>query len=215
MKRKLMMFGILMAIMFGFAITAQAIPYGFERITTNSSQDIAAQLSVDVTSFSSTQVKFLFANAGPTASSITTIYFDDASLLSTPLIFDSPTSVDFATGATPANLPGGNSIVPAFVANAALSTQRVNPPPDTGVNPGENVAIVFTLLGGNDFEDVLDDLASGDLRIGIHVQSIPVIGSNETTSDSFINDGFKVPEPGTLLLLGAGLLGLWAIRRRK
>jgi hypothetical protein len=28
-------------------------------------------------------------------------------------------------------------------------------------------------------------------------------------------DGLQVPEPGTLLLLGAGLLGLWVIRRRK
>jgi hypothetical protein len=211
MQRKLMRFGILTAVMFGFAINAQAIPYEFERITSNNLENVAAQLSVEVTSFNGNQVQFLFANSGPVASSITTIYFDDDSLLSNPQIQDTPPLVDFDTSATPADLPGGDSIVPAFVANAALSTQRVNPPPDTGVNPGETVTIIFDLLAGNVFQNVLEDLDTGDLRIGLHVQSIGQSGG----SDSFVNVGNKVPEPGTLILLGAGLLGLWVIRRRK
>ena len=59
-------------------------------------------------------------------------------------------------------------------------------------------------LGGT-YADVLSELASGALRIGIHVQ-----GFASTGSESLIN----TPEPGTALLLALGLGGLAAGRRR-
>jgi hypothetical protein len=56
--------------------------------------------------------------------------------------------------------------------------------------------------------DVLNDLNTGALRVGIHV-----IGYGSGGSESFIN--VPVPEPGTGLLVGAGLLVLAAHRRRR
>ncbi|MGH0029483.1 MAG: PEP-CTERM sorting domain-containing protein, partial [Myxococcota bacterium] len=65
----------------------------------------------------------------------------------------------------------------------------------------------FTLQGGQTLADVVTDLTTGDLRIGIHV-----IGFSSGGSESFINT--PVPEPGTAVLLGAGLAATALARRR-
>ena len=75
-----------------------------------------------------------------------------------------------------------------------------------GVNPGESLGILFDLQPGSAFGDVLAQLVSGELRIGIHVQGFASGGS-----ESMVN----VPEPGTGVLLGLGLVFMLAPRRRK
>ena len=190
---------------------AMAIPLGLQNITNNNPVDAAigeSQLSVEVTPYASStnQVLFYFSNVGPSASSITDVYFYNGDLFTFGLILNS-TGVSFSPGAAPRNLPGGNTI--HFVANRALSVDSNSPTQPNGVNPGEDLGIVLVLLAGNDFQNVLDELASGDLRVGIHVQGFASGGS-----ESFVNNPNPVPEPATMLLLGSGLVGIAGFRRK-
>lgn len=49
-----------------------------------------------------------------------------------------------------------------------------------GINPGEEL---FMWFFGVTYDNVITDLANGDLRIGLHVQGI----GSEGQSDSFVN----------------------------
>jgi len=49
-------------------------------------------------------------------------------------------------------------------------------------------------------------LKDGSLRIGLHIQAIATGGG----SDSYVNDGVKVPEPGILILLGIAMSAIGA-----
>ena len=195
--------------------TAHADSFGFTKITNNGNTDISSQLWVDVVvGTHGFPVDFVFHNNGPVESSITDIYFDDGTLLGLAGITNG-TGVSFDDPANPSNLPGGNLATPPFVTTSGLSADSDAPIIQKGVNPGEFVIISFTLKSGGVFQDVIDELNSGDLRIGLHVQAIAPQGG----SDSYINEGegtpHETPEPGTLILFGTGLVGLGLMRRRK
>jgi hypothetical protein len=191
------------------ASSARATLYGFYNITGNNAvaAATAGQYTVDVTA-NGAQVDFKFMNAGPSASSITDVYFDDGSLLSIASVTDGP-GTDFEQMASPPSLPGGNSISPAFNTTAGFSADSEPPAQPNGANPGEFVTITFNLMAGKTFADVINDLNSTALRIGIHVQ-----GFNGGGSESFVNNSTPVPLPAAA---GLGMLGLlvvgWAHKR--
>ena len=189
---------------FAFARSAAAATFGFSCITNNNAGDCAAgtaQLSVDVTDAGGGLVLFTFNNAGPAASSLADVYFDDGVLQTLESIINSP-GVSFSEGASPPDLPGGNVLSPPF--SADFSADSDAPVEANGVNPGETLGVRFGLLPGASFADVLDDLGDGSLRIGIHVQALPSGGS-----EAFVNTP-PLPEPGALALvaLAAGLVAL-------
>jgi hypothetical protein len=188
--------------------TASAMTYGFGCITNNIASDCTigeAQVAMDVTDEGGGQVRFTFTNSGPDASSIEGIYFDDGTLLGIASVNSGP-GVMFVPGANPMDLPGGNLADPDFMVTSGFLAEASQPPPVNGVGPGEWVTIVYDLQAGGDFADVLDELTTGALRIGLHV-----IGFDSGGSDSFINN--PVPEPGTALLMGLGLLAMGRMRR--
>jgi hypothetical protein len=142
-----------------------------------------AQLFVTVSDPGGDQVTFHFYNTGPNPSSISEIYFDDGSLLGIASITNGP-GVVFVTDADPLNLPAGEDCKPPFeVSGAAFRAEATPPPPFHGVNPDEWVEITFDLQAGMTFDDVIAELGSGELRMGMHVIAFEGGGS-----ESFIND---------------------------
>jgi hypothetical protein len=192
--------------------SANALTIGFAKITNNGNPDVASQLAVDVTAGSGGSVDFKFTNNVGIASSITDIYFDDGTLLALASITDSGATVAFTSPATPGNLPGGNLATPPFVTTANFSADSDSPILANGVDSAtEFVTINFTLQGGQTYADTLAALASGALRIGLHVQGIGDPGG----SDSYVNTS-SVPDGGmTISLLGLALGGMGLMARRK
>ena len=127
-----------------------------------------AQLTVTVIDWGEGQVAFKFANAGPEQSTIMQIYFDDGTLFGIADIINNGTF--FEQGAHPGDLPCGQGVFPPFEVSQNFLASADNP--HNGVNPGTDVTIVFDMINGATFADVLAALGpSGDLRIGIHVQN--------------------------------------------
>ena len=194
-----------------FAAPASAGPiYTFSCITDSVPGDCAigeAQLSMEVIDEGGGLVGFKFFNAVGEASSIADVYFDDGgTLLGVSSITDSGVGVAFSAPATPPDLPGGGL---SFTATSSFDSDP--PVVANGVSSStEWLEITFSLQSGGTYQDVIDVLGSGALRVGLHVQ-----GFQSGGSESFISNPNPVPEPGTLLLLGAGLTGMVSARRRR
>ncbi|MDI9432745.1 MAG: hypothetical protein QM570_13600 [Planctomycetota bacterium] len=192
-------------------VRAEPHTYTFYSITNNNPTDVAigeAQLSVEVSDPGSEQVLFTFHNAGPEASSIARIYFDDFALgLFEGIggIEDGP-GVRFGPGSSPPNLPGGNDMSPSFQTTAGLRAAAVAPAPHNGVNPDEWVGILLDLREDFGFDDVIAGIHTAKLRIGLHV-----IGFSGGGSESFVI--VPAPAAGLLALLGLGTAGV-TLRRR-
>ena len=183
-----------------FAGSAAATLFGFFNISNNIAGDAAigeAQLFVDVTD-SAGQILFTFSNTGPAASSITDVYFDDGALSGIASMINTVGLVEFTALASPGNLPSANDASPPFVTTMGFSADSDPPTQPLGVNPSESLGILFDLMAGQTIADVVSQLNTGQLRIGIHVQGFASGGS-----ESFVN---IIPEPGAVTLFGIGLL---------
>lgn len=223
----------------GMNLSANIQTYGFGCITNNMGGgacgvSIAPQMFVDViggtttsavvgtappTTIGANQVLFRFRNVGSNNSSITDVYFDDGTLLAiSSVVNGSIPGVNFSAGAFPRDLPGGNAV--DFDTTAGFSADSNPPVQPRGVNPGEELGILFDLQGSQTYASVVNSMSLsvanpgvdvlGGLRIGIHVQGI-----SGGFSESLVNgvctgscNDDVVPEPGFYGLLATGLVGL-------
>jgi hypothetical protein len=185
------------------AFAAQAaITFSFDCITSNSAGNCGVgetQLDLTVSDGGNGTVNFLFTNTGPQASSITDLYFDwkAPALALTQGALTQSAGVSFAWGATPANLPAGNTI--AFSSDLGLDSNVPTQP--SGINPGEWLNIAFA----GSFNELVEGLHSNNLLVGLHAQ-----GFSNGGSESFVS----VPEPAVsaLLLVAVVLLGFVRLR---
>lgn len=213
----------------GIALAAEAATLDFQCITFNQAANCAlgeSLLTVTASEYAAGQVLFRFdmASCGAhTAPNVRQVYFDNGAagtgaLQSIATLIDADDGpaglghlgVDFSLGANPAVLPGGNTLADRFVVTQGFVAGADTPKPQVrAIAPGEWLGVVFDLHAGYGFADVLAQLASGELRIGVHMT-----GYADGGSESFVTNMHVVPVPAAVWLFGSGLLGLVMVARR-
>ena len=184
----------------------QAVIYPLEIFTSNGLyyDDPGLDFSMDVTNGVNI-ADFTFYNESTIDCSLARIYFDDGTLLGITNIIGSDGAEFSEIYPGPGNLPSGNLLDPKFVADREFSIGGEAAPKQKGLdNPDEWLKVTFDLINGGTLGDVIDELNTGVLRVGVHVIAFP-----DGTSESAL----AVPEPATICLLGLGALAL--IRKRR
>lgn len=194
-----------------WADSISPLDFGFDRITSNSSEGDQVNLNLNVSQVSASTLKLTFSNLSGIESVVTQIYFQDLDgMIARYQILNEQNTgtVEFESGANPGSLPGGQDI--AFSTSYAMGAEK--PSPKYGINPNETLTIYVDLQEGVTVAALLAGLNSGNVRVGAHVQSIA-----GGTSDSYVSGGGAeaAPEPGTMALMGSGLLAGWLVRKKR
>jgi hypothetical protein len=120
-------------------------------------------------------VSLVITNEGGEDASIVGVYFDDRQSVLTDGVIVNGDGVVFEEGGSPADLPGGNKLAPPFE-TSIFFTADPNAP-DGGISADEQLELQFDLGEGFTFDDLLEQLASGELRIGLNANAGPGSGT--------------------------------------
>lgn len=193
-------------------VSADVVNIGFTRVApANAPVNPAAQFLCVLSDSVPGSATFRFTNNVGIASSISEIFYDydPAAITGEALLLQNGTQFS-AGGANPGNLPGGGGLTPPFVAVAMFSADAQGNP-SVGIDLASDwLEMRFTLAPNRTFQDVVNDLNSGELRIGLHVRSIGTSGD----SDAFVNTAQVIPLPPAVWagLSGLALVGLTRLR---
>ena len=195
---------------------AFAFSLGFICATDNNSADCTtgeSQFSIEVSETDEHKALFTFLNSGSNESFISDIYFESNHIFEGSYLIDADdglggdSNVDFSFDAHPKNLPGWRNLEYPFQSSFGFSN---DPGAANGIQIGESLGILFCLTNNITYKELIDDLYSGEIRIGIHGQGF--VGGG---SESFISNISTVPIPITFWLFGSGILALFGINHRE
>ncbi len=142
------------------------------------------------------QALFTFTNNCSTDGVLGRIFFMENDLMTFDSIYDQPEGVSFSPpSGKNAMLPGGHPL--GFTPQNAFSIDADPARPKNGLHYEDYVSILFDLSGGISFADIIAEIDSHSLGVGIHAQALPGGGSASFST---------IPEPLTLSLLGIGTL---------
>jgi hypothetical protein len=217
----------------GFAgnatVQAATVSLSFIRVSANAPVDVAGQLGATIwdwseanstfgQSLTADQILITITNDAGIASSISEVYIDDGTIFMQADVLNSLGGfTDFTgMGANPGDLPEGATVIPPFVATSAFSADAQGNP-SKGVDTSADVlGLVYDLIPGSVFDDVLTALDDGELRIGFHIRAIGPESDSFMNEPPVITEPTGIPEPtsfaaGVVLLVGIGLF----LRRRR
>jgi hypothetical protein len=195
------------------------------QVSDNTNGDgIVSQFNFRVSKTSTNKVLFQIENTGASSNAfISQIKFSDANNL---LKFNA-----FAPDYNFVNKDLGNNNSVSFASDNKNLAQSNNLKIWTdsfgfaATSPGANKAGIdqkekFGLLFDGNFDSVISNLKSNQLRIGMHVQGITTTGGGSDTFVSYVAPvkppaPVEVPEPTTLVGLGLAFGGMLASRRRQ
>jgi len=170
--------------------------FGFNRITSNATNDVANHFFMDVNDIDTGYARLVFTNTGPVAATIAEIYFgspSDAPAVAIDSVTGCDDGVNFSIGnVQPSSPPGVNKN--AWVTLDAA--QALSPASQNGIAIYEWLIMDIHYDGGVSFVDLI---SSGQILVALHVISI-----DGGDSDTFVNDTAvtAIPEPASMILMG-------------
>jgi hypothetical protein len=212
MRKNLMVVGILVGLVLGFAVAAQALTFDLNYAFSGSSPAGSAPwLTATFTDVGTDTVSLILQGHLSASEFVSEWSFNISNTLLLPLTFTFDTT---STG------PAASSI--SQTANSLQADGdgkfdiQLNFPTSAANRFNDSESVKYTIIGIGLSASLFNDVSATGGGNGIYHSAAHVQAIDASPNSGWIGDKtVGVPEPGTLLLIGAGLIGLVGFGRRK